>query len=154
MSRNEELAAILIRLDRGLIGPELLRLFGNLHLIHSDERSKERKLRRFFDHGKILRRLGCDLPQAISGHESPAAFTPRQLFCNAHHDPTIEHDAEWSRSTRHELPLNLTEWHHIQLRMVLIGCQQSSEFERFVLRRAADQGGDPRNGRRWLYSRV
>jgi hypothetical protein len=57
VERNEELAAILIRLDRGGETAEPLRLFGNLDFIHPDERAEERKFRRILDHREILRRL-------------------------------------------------------------------------------------------------
>src|SRR6266705_5427363 len=37
--RREKPAAILVRLDRGLVGADLLRLIGDLHLVHADQRA-------------------------------------------------------------------------------------------------------------------
>src|SRR5574340_1838896 len=76
---HEELATILIRLDRRGEAAELLGLVGNFDLVHSDQRAEEREFRRRFDHCEILRRLRGDLPQTIAGHQCPTAFTPRQF---------------------------------------------------------------------------
>lgn len=50
MQGHEEFAAVLIRFDGGGEASDLLGLFGNFNLIHSDQGAKHRQFGRLFHH--------------------------------------------------------------------------------------------------------
>ena len=64
--RREEPAAVLVRLDRSLVGADLLRLLGDLHLVHADQRAQKGQRRRLIHHRQVAGGLRGDLPQTVT----------------------------------------------------------------------------------------
>ena len=79
------------------------------------QRAQEREFRGRLHHREILRCLRCDLAEAIAGDQRPTAMTPRELFGDAHHDPSIQDDTKRRRGVRDDLTLNLAEGHNVEL---------------------------------------
>ena len=91
---TKELAAVLVRQDRDLVGAELLRDLDDLLLVAVDERAQQRQLGGLLHHGQVRQRLGGDLSERVAGHECLSALAPTEGGGDLHHQPALRQHLE------------------------------------------------------------
>ncbi len=140
MPGREERAAVGVRLDGDLVGPERVGLPGDLELVHADQRPEDRHRGHLVDARQVVERLRGHLPQALAGDEGERARVAGQALRDADHQPAVDHDAERRRHRQHDFPLDLTEGHDEQARVVLPLGQPRHELARLAAREIRQVG--------------
>ena len=133
VARHEELAAVLVRLDRDREGAERLGMGRDFLLVHSDEGAKKRQRRGVLDDRQIGKRLRGHLTEAVSGHEGGGADPPRDGRRDADHHAPIEHDARALGNVSDDLSLHVAEGNQMQARVGLPATQDLEQLERLLL---------------------
>ena len=82
---HKDRAAVFIRKDRGLIGPDLLGNLDDILFIEGDEGSEYRKGTDFVGGNEGCEGLGCVLADALAGNESVASVLICEMLCDPHH---------------------------------------------------------------------
>src|SRR5689334_476958 len=98
MLGNEQGTAILIGLDRDLVGADASGEINNLDLVVADERTQDRHVdgaRNDIDVFDCLRR---HLSDAVTGHQNSNALPSSNLSGNPHHVSPVENDASFDGS--------------------------------------------------------
>ena len=107
--------AILIGLDGGLIGADLLCHVNNVLLIKSNQGTINRKLANLIDYGHGSQRLRCHLSDALSRNEAKALRIQSQLLRETHHVALHDNGQLLMRTGLINMKLNVRKVDHVKI---------------------------------------
>src|SRR5262245_23319168 len=120
MSGHKHGAAILIRQNADLVGPNGSRRSYYFFLVVSNERAKNGKTCRCRHHSKVVERLAGNLSQAVTGHQGRGFLLCRNDFGDPHHETAVKHHPQRGRSKGDYFSLEFGKGNHVKMRLELI----------------------------------
>lgn len=131
MRWDKQRTTILVRFDGRLKRSDVLSFIGDFDFIHTDQWAENRQMSHLAHDLEVLRGLGGDLSEAVTGDQAPAAFFFGQLFRNAHHHAPVQDDANRRGRAHDDLALNLSKRNEVATSRQLIAREQGDEVADF-----------------------
>ena len=109
LPRHQVAAAVLVGLDRRLVGADLPGALDDLGLVHLDQGPEHRERYGAVDGIEISQRLRRDLPQALARDQGQRPHLPGDALGDAEHEAPVEDDPGLCGGVPHELLLEVPE---------------------------------------------